>query len=62
MTTSPVMALLADGISVSLLCDLASTRDPESAAINLAERPPGDDLLAEAAHVAALSRARLADF
>jgi hypothetical protein len=46
------MALLADGISVSLLCDLASTSDPDSAAINLAERPPGDALLAEAAQTA----------
>jgi hypothetical protein len=53
VTTSPVMALLADGISVSLLCDLASTGDPDSAAINLAERPPGDLLLAEAARTAA---------
>jgi hypothetical protein len=47
------MALLADGISVSLLCDLASTRDPDSAAINLAERPPGDELLVEATRTAA---------
>ena len=47
MTTSPVMRWLADGIPVTLLCDLASLRDPESAAINLAERPPGDHLLIE---------------
>jgi hypothetical protein len=43
------MELLTDGIPLSLLCDLVSTRDPESAAINLAERPPGDVLLVEAA-------------
>lgn len=47
MTTSPVMALLAEGIPLTLLCDLVSRRDPESGAINLAERPPGDPLLLE---------------
>lgn len=47
MATSPVMRWLADGIPVTLLCDLASLGDPESAAINLAERPPGDPLLLE---------------
>lgn len=56
MTTSPVMALLAEGIPLSLLCDLASTGDPESAVINLAERPPGDPLLLEAAVTAIASR------
>lgn len=49
MTTSPVMRLLAAGIPPSLLCDLVARRDPESAAINLAERPPGDPLLLEIA-------------
>jgi hypothetical protein len=43
------MALLADGLPLTLLCDLVSTSDPESAAINLAERPPGDILVLEAA-------------
>ena len=52
MTSSPVMAMLADGVPLSLLCDLVSRRDPESAVINLAERPPGDVLLAEAARSA----------
>lgn len=47
MATSPVMALLAEGIPLTLLCDLVSRRDPESAAINLVERPPGDPLLLE---------------
>lgn len=47
MTTSPVMDWLAEGIPLTLLCDLVTHRDPESAAINLAERPPGDPLLAE---------------
>lgn len=49
MATSPVMALLAEGIPLSLLCDLVARRDPESAAINLAERPPDDPLLLEIA-------------
>jgi len=41
------MDWLAEGIPLTLLCDLVTHRDPESAAINLAERPPGDPLLAE---------------
>jgi hypothetical protein len=49
MATSPVMVLLAGGIPLSLLCDLVARGDPESAAINLAERPPGDPLLLEVA-------------
>ena len=49
MATSPVMTLLAAGIPPSLLCDLVARGDPESAAINLAERPPGDPLLREMA-------------
>jgi len=49
VTTSPVMRWLAEGVPVTLLCDLASRRDPESAAINLAERPPDDPLLLEIA-------------
>ena len=48
MTTSPVMGWLAEGLPITLLCDLVSTRAPESQTINLNERPPGDDLLAEA--------------
>ena len=47
MTTSPVMGWLAEGLPITLLCDLVSTREPESQTINLNERPPGDDLLAE---------------
>lgn len=49
MATSPVMTLLAAGIPPSLLCDLVARAGPESAAINLAERPPGDPLLLETA-------------
>lgn len=47
MTTSPVMDMLARGLPLTLLCDLVSTRDPQSASINLEERPPGDLLHTE---------------
>jgi hypothetical protein len=42
------MRWLAAGVPITLLCDLATTRDPESNAINLNERPVGDELYAEA--------------
>jgi hypothetical protein len=48
VATSPVMRLLADGVPITLLCDLVATRPPESDAINLNERPVGDELYAEA--------------
>jgi hypothetical protein len=48
VTTSPVMGWLADGLPLTLLCDLVSKRDPESHTINLNERPVGDELYAEA--------------
>jgi hypothetical protein len=48
VTTSPVMGWLAAGLPLTLLCDLVSTRDPESQTINLNERPVGDELYAEA--------------
>lgn len=49
MTTSPVMSWLADGMPITLLCDLAGTGDPDSAAINSTERPPSDHVWLEAA-------------
>lgn len=49
MTTSPVMSWLADGMPITLLCDLAGTGGPHSAAINSAERPPTDHVWLEAA-------------
>jgi len=49
MTTSPVMRLLAEGIPLSLLCDLVSTADPDSAAINSVERPTSDHVWLDAA-------------
>ena len=48
MTTSPVMGWLEAGLPLTLLCDLVSTRAPESQTINLNERPSGDALYAEA--------------
>lgn len=48
MTTSPVMRWLADGMPITLLCDLASTADPDSAAINTVERPASDPIWLEA--------------
>jgi hypothetical protein len=41
------MGWLAEGLPITLLCDLVTTREPESQTINLNERPPGDELLAE---------------
>lgn len=52
MTTSPVMRWLAEGMPITLLCDLASTADPESQAINTKERPQNDPLWLEAATTA----------
>jgi hypothetical protein len=49
MTASPVMRLLADGIPLSLICDLVSTLDPDSIAINSVERPLGDPIWHDAA-------------
>lgn len=48
MATSPVMRWLADGVPITLLCDLVSRRDPESLTISLNERPAGDLLRREA--------------
>ena len=49
MTTSPVMDLLAEGVPLTLLLDLANAAGPDSAAINAVERPPGDPIWLEAA-------------
>jgi len=48
MTTSPVMDLLAHGIPLTLLLDLAREEGPDSRAINSVERPPGDPIWLEA--------------
>ncbi|HVU60981.1 MAG TPA: hypothetical protein VHA79_06680 [Mycobacteriales bacterium] len=49
MTSSPVMRWLAEGLPLTLLCDLASTGAPDSAAINMRERPSGDPVWTDAA-------------
>jgi hypothetical protein len=49
MTTSPVMRWLAEGLPLTLLCDLVSTADPDSAAIMSVERPTGDPIWQDAA-------------
>jgi hypothetical protein len=53
MTSADVMQLLADGVPITLLCDLASTADPESLAINSAERPANDVIWLDAAETLA---------
>lgn len=45
------MRWLAEGIPLTLLCDLASTADPDSAAINSRERPHHDAIWMDAAEV-----------
>jgi hypothetical protein len=49
MTTSHVLDLLANGVPLSLLVDLADPAGPDSRAINAVERPPGDPIWLEAA-------------
>lgn len=48
-TTDRVMGLLASGVPLSLLCDLVSTADPASQAINSVERPADDVIWLEKA-------------
>lgn len=55
--TSPVMTMLADRVPITLLCDLASLADPDSAGINRAERPTRDPIRLEVAEYAALAAA-----
>lgn len=49
MTKSIVLTMLDHGIPITLLCDLASTADPDSNAINSVERPASDAIWLEAA-------------
>lgn len=51
MTTAHVMDLLDHGVSIALLCDLASLADPDSAAINSVERPATDSIWLQAAKI-----------
>jgi len=50
VTTSPVMHLLASGVPLTLLLDLADTAGPDSRAINAVERPATDTIWLDAAH------------
>lgn len=43
------MHLLAGGVPLALLMDLADPNGPDSRAINAVERPPGDPIWLEAA-------------
>jgi hypothetical protein len=47
--TSPVMTLLSERVPITLLCDLVSLADPDSEAINRAERPDRDPIWLEVA-------------
>jgi len=49
MIVSPLMTLLEDRVPITLLCDLVSLSDPDSAAINRAERPERDPIRLEVA-------------
>jgi hypothetical protein len=51
MAGAHVMSLLDHGIPITLLCDLASRTEPDSAAINSVERPPSDSIWLQAARV-----------
>jgi hypothetical protein len=51
MAIAHVMNLLDHGIPISLLCDLASLAEPDSAAINSVERPATDSIWLQAARV-----------
>ncbi|HTW19700.1 MAG TPA: hypothetical protein VME70_05740 [Mycobacteriales bacterium] len=54
---STVMTLLHEHVPLTLLCDLASTADPDSDAINRAERPARDPIQTEVAEHARLAAA-----
>jgi hypothetical protein len=43
------MRFLHNGVPITLLCDLVSLTDPDSAAINSVERPSSDPIWLEAA-------------
>ncbi len=55
MTTSSVMHWLSEGLPLTLLCDIVSTADPGSLAINSAERPPGDPIWLDSATLVAVA-------
>ena len=50
MTNCPVMTLLDRRVPITLICDLVSSSDPDSATINSVERPTDDMIWLEAAN------------
>jgi hypothetical protein len=50
--TAPVMSLLHNRVPLTLLCDLVSLADPDSATINSVERPERDPIRLEVAEYA----------
>jgi hypothetical protein len=55
VTICPVMTLLEQHVPITLLCDLLSSSDPDSAAINRAERPDRDPIRLEVAEHARIA-------
>ena len=59
--SEPADDSMREGVPLTLLCDLVSTADPDSLAINSAERPDGDPIwldsatIVRAAHTASAS-------
>jgi hypothetical protein len=49
MSRADIMQLLANGIPITLLCDVVSTAAPDSLAINSVERPTTDSIWLETA-------------
>lgn len=56
MPPSPVMALLACGVPVTLLLDLLDPGGPDSAAINALERPADDPIWHDAVDLRVIAR------
>ena len=54
---APVMTLLREHVPLTLLCDLVTTAEPDSEAINRAERPDHDPIQTEVAEHARLAAA-----
>jgi hypothetical protein len=57
LAESPVMNWLHDRVPITLICDLVSLADPDSEAINRAERPDRDPIWIEVAEHAEAAEA-----
>jgi hypothetical protein len=60
LAESPVMTWLHDRVPITLICDLVSLADPDSEAINRAERPDRDPIWIEVAEHAGAAEAATA--